>query len=112
MSESSDITNPLIKMLNQTGGLALRMNSGTIRVGKRYIKLQEEGTADILFFPRPRLDPYRDTSPVWIETKAPHGKTAKSRVEAQARFRQKVEDLGHRYVFAVSVWEGFDLATQ
>jgi hypothetical protein len=108
MIETKDVTAPLIKMLNETGGMALRMNSGTICLGKRYVHLHEEGTADILFFPREWST--GPAYPVWIETKTPTGKTKKSRVEAQERFRDKVENLGHLYIIAKTVQEGFDEA--
>lgn len=111
MTETSEITSPLIKMLNETGGLALRMNSGTIRVGKSYIHMHEEGTWDILFFPR--VKGYGGCElPVWIECKTLNGKTKKSRAEAQARFCNKIQALGHRAVLATSVQKGFDEATK
>lgn len=112
MSETSVITGPLIKALNQTGGLALRMNSGTINIGKRYIHLHEEGTADILFFPRSwRFTVTRGPDaerPVWIETKIPDARTKKSRIAKQAEFRATVEALGHRYVMAKTIDEGLE----
>jgi hypothetical protein len=107
MSESSEITGPLIKALNQTGGLALRMNSGTINIGKRYIQLHEEGTADILFFPRLTCNE-RSKTPVWIETKYGNARTKKSRIAKQAEFRATVEALGHRYILAKTIDEGLE----
>ena len=100
MSETKDLTTPLIKALNQTGGWAERMNSGTIRLKGRTIKLHDKGTADILFFPRLRLECY--ARPVWIETKiGKHGQDAD-----QSLFQLRVETLGHRYILARTMDEG------
>ena len=108
MSETSEITGPLIAALNQTGGYAIRMNSGKIRAGKRWIILHEAGTADILFFPR-NIIPSAHRKPVWIETKQPKGHTNPEQVKAQADFKAKVEALGHRYIRVTSVKECLDL---
>ena len=106
MSETSEITGPLIKALNQTGGWAERMNSGKAKRGKYFIMLHGEGTADILFFPRLRSG--AATCPIWIETKQPKGHTNPEQVKAQAAFKEKVEALGHRYIRVVSVAEGLE----
>ena len=110
MSETSEITRPLIDALNQTGGMALRMNSGTIRLPGRTIKLHDKGTADIMFFPRRIWTGTTTLAPIWIETKDPKGSTKKGRAEKQAAFRSKVEALGHRYIIATSVQQGLDEA--
>jgi len=114
MSETKELTRPLIDALNQTGGWAERMNSGTIRLPGRSIHMHGEGTADILFFPRhpnqPRGLAGGYCRPIWIETKTPAGKTAKKRIEAQAAFRAKVEALGHRYIKVTSVQQGLNEA--
>ena len=105
MSETSDLTGPLIDALNQTGGLAIRMNSGVIRMRGRTIQLHKKGTADILFFPRCcHADLTR--TPVWIETKT--GKSNKEQVENQSAFKAQVEALGHRYIRVTSIQEGLD----
>jgi len=108
MSETSEITGPLIKALNQTGGWAERMNCGKVKRGKHYIMLHGEGTADILFFPRHchvRIAGLPGT-PVWIETK-----TGKNGQDADQRlFQLKVETLGHRYILATSVEQGLNEA--
>jgi hypothetical protein len=96
MTETAELTGPLVAMLKEAGVFALRMNSGTVRKGKYWIKLHDSGTADILCFP-PRKPP------VWIETK--RGKTNKEQAEAQARFRDRVEAIGHIYVRVTSIDE-------
>src|ERR1035437_5402033 len=121
MSETAELTTPLIKALNQTGGWAERMNSGIARKGRYTVHLHGKGTADILFFPRcvdqsampGRLgEPLKWknvwTQPVWIETKQPKGTTAKDQIDAQAAFKEKVEDLGHRYLRVTSIAECFE----
>ena len=109
MSETSEITGPLIEALNQTGGWAERMNCGKVKRGKHYIMLHGEGTADIQFFPR--TNPLNGVvKVVWIETKQPKGHTNPEQIEAQARFKAKVEALGHRYVRVTTVQEGLEAA--
>jgi hypothetical protein len=99
MSETSDLTGPLRKMYEQAGALVFRMQAGKIPKGKRWIHLCDEGTADLLLFPR--------KGPVtWIETKDSRGSTKKTRREKQAEFRAKVEALGHRYLRVTSIDEG------
>ena len=107
MSESSEITRPLIDALNETGGWALRMNSGKVKVARGFVQLHEEGTGDILFFPR--INPLNNVvKVVWIETKKLKGRTHKARIEAQAAFKAKVEALGHRYIIAKTINEGLE----
>jgi hypothetical protein len=108
MSETSEITGPLIKALNQTWGLAMRMNSGIAMRGKFRIRLHDKGTADILFFPR-RGEYILSARPVWIETKQPKGHTNPEQVKAQAEFRERVEALGHRYIRATTIEEGLQV---
>jgi hypothetical protein len=109
MTEHNDLTRPLIDALNQTGGYALRMNSGKVKVARGFVQLHEEGTADILFFPRCINKKFWPLEvPVWIETKTPTGKTAKERIQKQAEFRAKVEALGHRYILAKTINEGLE----
>lgn len=109
MSETSEITGPLIKALNQTGGWAERMNSGKAKRGKYFIIMHGEGTADIIFFPRTSCTG-EPKQPVWIETKQPKGHTNPDQVIAQAAFKEKVEALGHRYVRVITVAEGLEAA--
>lgn len=90
MSETSTVTGPIVKALNQAGYFAMRLNSGEIRLPRRTIKMCPPGTADILICLHGRL-------PVWIETKDAAGKTNKEQKESQGVFRDKVERLGHTY---------------
>ncbi len=110
MSETSEITGPLIKALNQTGGLAMRMPVGKLQKGRSWVQLHEEGTADILFFPRSLtfmvVSGPDSERPVWIETKDGDARTKKSRKKKQEEFRVKVEALGHRYILAKTIDEG------
>jgi hypothetical protein len=106
MSENKDLTRPLIDALNRTGGLAMRMNSGRVRVKGGFMQLHEKGTADILFFPRPRSVGQYAEAPVWIETKSGHSN--REQIENQAAFREKVEALGHRYIRATTIDEGLE----
>jgi len=104
MSETKELTRPLIDALNQTGGMALRMNSGVIRLPGRTIKLHDKGTADILFFPRCCPPVKFARTPTWIETKiGKYGQDLDQRI-----FQLKVEALGHRYILVTSIDEGLE----
>jgi hypothetical protein len=99
LSETRELTGPLLRMIQQTGTIAFRMQSGRVKVAGGWMHLCPEGTADILCFPR-------GLPVTWIETKAPDGKTAKARQESQADFRYRVEQIGHRYLRVMSIDEG------
>ena len=98
-SETSSLTGPLRKMYEQAGALVFRMPVGKIQKGPYWIHMCDEGTADLLLFPR-------KGGVVWIETKTPHGSTQKARAEAQQRFRERVEALGHSYLRVTTISEG------
>ena len=101
MSETREITGPLIRMIRQTGAMAIRMQSGIVKVKGGWMNLCEEGTADILVF--------RYKRPVaWLETKDPDGTTKKTRREAQAAFQRDVEALGHEYYKVTSIDHGLE----
>ncbi len=99
MSETSELTGPLRKMYEQAGALVFRMPVGRIQKGPHWIQLCEEGTADLLVFPR-------KGGVVWVETKDPKGSTKKSRAEAQSNFKAKVEALNHTYLRVTTIDEG------
>lgn len=107
MSETNSLTGPLLKMYEEAGCLAFRMQSGKIPLRGRWIHLCKAGTADILLFPR-------SGGVAWIETKDPAGKTDKARKEDQEAFRERVEALGHRYFRVTTIDEGLSVlnATQ
>lgn len=98
MSETSELTGPLIKMLRQAGVLTFRMQSGRVKVRGGWMMLCEAGTADILCFPKGK--------PCWIETKAVKRESHKAQREAQDAFRELVEGQGMRYVYARTIDEG------
>lgn len=93
-------------MLNQAGGLAMRMNSGKVRVKGGFMQLHGKGTADILYFPRFVLG--RVARPVWIETKNVPRDSHREQREAQEAFRDRVQALGHRYIHATTIDEGME----
>ena len=93
MSETRNITTPIIKALEQMGWLVFRMNSGKLRVRGGYVHMAKKGTADILCFGD-------DGIAVWIETKDPAGATAKEQRDAQSEFKGEVMALGHKYICA------------
>jgi Holliday junction resolvase len=98
MSETSELTGPLVKMIRQMGIMAMRMNSGKVRVRGGWMQLHSPGTADILCFPRGRV--------VWLECKTIKGTTNKEQIENQAEFQRIVTGLGHSYHRITSIDEG------
>ncbi len=77
--------------------LKLRLNSGVIRKGSRFIKLCPVGTADRLLCRPGRV--------VWLELKVPGQKTERKRQEAQDAFGLLVRSIGHEYHRITSVDE-------
>lgn len=96
MSETTQITAPIVKALTKAGYFAMRLNSGAIKTRGRWISLCPAGTADVMVCPPNRL-------PIWIETKAEKGHTNPEQVKAQGAFRDQVEALGHTYIVARSL---------
>ena len=93
MSETSSLTGPIVEAFSKMGIFAMRLNSGTAKRGRYYIKLCPPGTADVIAFPFNRV--------LWVETKEMRDLNRKgSTAEAQAAFRATVESLGHLYVRA------------
>jgi hypothetical protein len=83
--------------LKVSGREWLRLNSGIIKSGRRFIHLCPAGTADIVVFcPDVR----------WIELK--RGKTNREQKEAQDAFRERMEAIGHRYLRATTLDEVID----
>jgi len=101
VSETQEITGPLVRMINQMGHFALRMNSGMVRVKGGFMHLHDKGTADILVF-------FRSGRVVWLETKDPKGITQKQRIADQAAFGEKVRGMGHEYYIVNSIDEGLE----
>jgi len=74
--------------------LVMRLNSGKVKIGSRYIQMHEEGTADyVVFCPTPH----------WIELKGEGQRTKKERAEKQQEFAEKVTALGHKHLTATSL---------
>lgn len=78
MSETSEITGPLVKMLRQMGIFTLRLNSGKVRVRGAWMQLCPIGTADVVCFQRNRV--------IWLECKTLKGELR----ESQKEFRESV----------------------
>jgi hypothetical protein len=80
--------------LKKSGREWMRLNSGVIKSGRRFIHLCPAGTADIVVYcPDPR----------WIELK--QGKTNREQKEAQEAFRTRMEAIGHKYLRATCLDE-------
>lgn len=101
MSETRELTGPLVRMYRQAGALAFRMQSGQVKVRGAWMHLCPAGTADVLVFPR-------NLPVTWVETKQAGASTAKERVQAQAEFAEQVRAMGHRYLKVRSIDEGME----
>lgn len=76
--------------------LVLRLSSGVIRKGSRFIHLCPEGTSDYLICcPDPR----------WLELKVKGQVTKKTRVVKQAEFGEKVKALGMKHAICHTIEE-------
>lgn len=93
MTEESQLKKDITDFLRQRGEIHLRLNSGVIKRGSRFIHLCPPGTADIVVF--------RVGWTGWIEVKT--GKTQKARAELQAAFRTTVLAMGHAHCQARSL---------
>src|SRR6185312_13280519 len=101
MSESSELTGPLVKMFRQMGIFCERMNSGRVKVRGGWMQLHSPGTADILACPPGRV--------VWLETKHAKGRTNREQVENQSEFREMVKRLGHEYYRIESIDQALEV---
>jgi hypothetical protein len=93
----ADFSKQVRTLLQATTWEFMRMNSGVIRKGSRFIVLHAEGTADWLIFPPGGV--------AWLETKGRGQKTSKARTEAQAAFRDRFTAIGHRYLLSDDLTE-------
>jgi hypothetical protein len=93
------ISGEIRDFLKDTGEFFLRLNSGKLRIGHRWIYLCPEGTPDYVVF---------RSVPHWIEVKSANGRTQKERAAKQAEFADKVVSLGHRHLKATSLQEVID----
>ena len=77
-----------------------RMNTGAIKVDKRFFRYGSVGMADILCTPM-KWEGMIGEHPVvvWIECKSPTGKQS----QAQLRFMDEVREEGHYYILASSI---------
>jgi hypothetical protein len=78
--------------------LAFRMNTGAVKMEKRFIRFGVPGMADILAFSREKSGEFTIT-PTWIEVKTDRG----TQSEYQKSFQKLVEEYGHVYVIARSI---------
>jgi hypothetical protein len=97
------IQRAILDYLAATGILAFRMNTGAVKIEKRFMRFGSPGMADILAFPwqkrKSGSDEYYIDPIVWIECKAHSGIQS----ALQKSFQKQVEEHGHIYVIARSV---------
>lgn len=87
----AEIKTQICEYLTRSNVFYMKLNSGMVKSGARYIYLCPTGTADLILFLGERV--------AWIEMKQLKGVQRKSQVEFQA----KVEAAGHPYLVARSV---------
>jgi hypothetical protein len=93
MSETSAVTAPIVKALNEAGYWAIRLNSGKVKVRGGWLNLCPPGTPDILVL----LSGGRC---LWVETKDVKKDYHKEQQESQGDFHARLEGLHHRVVVA------------
>jgi len=78
-----------------------RMNTGALKVDKRFFRFGKKGMADILSTPWifERCDDSWSIRPLWIEAKAAKGR----QTEDQAEFEREVSEQGHHYLLVRDV---------
>jgi hypothetical protein len=85
----------------------LRMNTGAMKIGKRFTRFGRPGTADILATPKVESADWcgllivriKAPHPLWIECKSDSGK----QTEDQQFFQAEVEAQGHAYLLVRDV---------
>lgn len=87
----AQIKTDICEFLTKANVFYMKLNSGMVKSGARYIYLCPTGTADLILFLGQRV--------AWIEMKQLKGKQRSSQVE----FQEKVEAAGHPYLIARSV---------
>lgn len=70
----------------------MRINVGAVKIGNRFIRFAESGTADILATFQDDIEPLIHL--LWIECKSDSGRQS----EAQKAFQRRVQDVGHNYL--------------
>ena len=93
MSETSAVTGPIVKALNEAGYWAIRLNSGEAKRGKYRIKMCPSGTPDILVL----LSGGRC---LWVETKDVKKDYHKEQQVNQLAFHLELTRLGHTVLIA------------
>ena len=99
MAKSSEALtqNAILEWLAAKRVFALRMNTGAMKIDKRFLRFGIPGMADILAF-WPVYDG-RGFIPVWIEVKSDIGRQS----ALQKSFEVDVVQRGHCYILARSV---------
>jgi hypothetical protein len=86
----------------------MRLNVGAVKIGDRFIRFAQSGTADVLATLTRHAEKGEHScddeccpSPeiVWVETKSPTGRQS----DAQKEFQRTVEAAGHQYMLVRDV---------
>jgi hypothetical protein len=91
MGPEQAIMNSIIQYLSIKGHLVFRMNSGAMKLEKRFMRFGAPGMADLLWLHEGRA--------IWIEVKTPIGRMS----DLQHAFKDDVEKAGCLYLVARSL---------
>jgi hypothetical protein len=98
LSSEAQILRQIMDYLAARQVLAFRMNTGAVKIDKRFLRFGVPGMADILAF-KQWPNQFMMSSPIWIEVKGQKGIQS----DLQKSFERMVVDHGHFYVLARSV---------
>jgi hypothetical protein len=93
------ILNAILDYLAARRILSFRMNTGAMKIDKRFVQFGVPGMADILALHRRITWEDNGVTPIWIEVKTATGKQS----DLQKSFQRQVEDEGHKYIIARSI---------
>lgn len=105
MKESA-IQKQILDYLAAKHVLAFRMQTGAIKLDKRFVRFGVAGMADILACPKMLEDDWGVKHPVflWLECKTANGKQS----DLQKSFQKMVESHGHTYRIVRSIEDLLD----
>lgn len=104
MRRESDVLSSVLSLLKARGVFGIRMNTGGMYSGKRFVRFGSPGMADVLaLLPHSVPMPFTPVRcrVLWIECKSSTGKQSRD----QRVFQQIVEREGHTYLLVRSAEE-------
>ena len=90
-TREADVLRTVLDLLAARRILAFRLNTGAMKIGRRFMRFGVPGMSDVVAFPSGGV--------LWIECKSTCGVQS----DLQRSFQAQVESAGHKYVIARSV---------